>query len=165
MSKEKKTIHVITEEDVITEENDLICPVCNNGKMTKKLWRESCQNPSIRALWAPPFARRENAWIYSNFKDQPAKREHAIVESASFGKCGYQDIEIGLTLTLKIEDHGMVCWTFYNYGDIAEFFSRAKANNVSALRGTPVVVLMSGSGGPGSSILGIDVIDSLVLEH
>lgn len=71
---------------------------------------------------------------------------------------------LGLTISIKLEDRGGVGWTFYNYGDIAEFFERAKAYKLKDLIGTPVLAYMSGKGGVGSMILGIDVIDSLVIK-
>jgi len=147
-------------------EKDLICPICGKGTYPYKEWvSKGSKSLRIRATWgAQPYPKKGTAWFYADHLETPATPVHGVVESVSFGRCGYQEIELGLTLSIKLEDGGYVGWTFYNYGDIAEFFERAKAFDLQHLVGTPVLAFMSGEGGVGSRILGIDVIDSLVIR-
>ena len=146
-------------------DKDLTCPVCGKGHLSAETWREEGHsNRRTRALWATPYLRRKKAWLYNKEITQEYDVLHGVVEKAIFGQCGYQDIETGLTLVLKLESGGDVAWTFYNIGDIAEFLDRAKVASVEKIRGTPVLTYWSkGSAGWGDSIKGIDVVDSLVL--
>jgi len=149
------------------DEEDIVCPICGKGTYPYKKWiEEGSYSLRIRATWgARPYPKKGTAWFYRAYLETPATPVHGIVENVSFGRCGYQEIELGLTLSIKLEDGGGVCWTFYNYGDIAEFFERAKVYDLQHLVGTPVLAFMSGEGGIGSRILGIDVIDSLVIRR
>lgn len=150
------------------KEPDLKCPVCGKGVYPIEKWRkEGYKNLRVRASWATPYAKKGSAWFYRseiNVKYTAYTAVHAVIESVTFGRCGYQNMDLGLTVCMKLEDGGGVCWTFYNYGDIAEFFQRSKADKLEDLIGTPVIAYMSGTGGVGSSIIGIDIIDSLVIR-
>jgi len=144
------------------------CHVCDGtGVLSEKTWKEEkgYNEPRIRALWATPYARLEKAWVYDSALEKSLIKEHWVVEDVRFGECGYQEIDIGMTLTLKRGSSG-VCWTFYNIGDIAEFFRRAKAPELKKLIGTPVATYWEGKEGEhtwGNSIQGIDILDDLVL--
>lgn len=146
-------------------EKDLVCPVCGRGTYPYKKWvDEGSSKLRIRATWATPYSRKGTAWFYGSHIKDEVTPVHGVVDSARFGRCGYQDIELGLSIDVKLEDGGGVGWAFYNYGDIAEFFERAKAYELKNLVGTPVIAYMGGKGGIGSSILGIDIVDSLVIR-
>ena len=145
------------------KDKDISCPVCGQGTFLEKDWKDGgYHNLRIRATWvAHGYPKKENAWFYKDAVDARVYPIHAVVDSASFGRCGYQDCDIGLTVCINLERGGSTCWTFFNYGDIAEFFQRSKAHEVKDLVGTPVMAFMSGEFN--GSIRGIDVIDNLVL--
>lgn len=147
------------------EESFLTCPVCGKGQITKKQWQES-ESRSLRgrATWWPSFARKDKAWFWKDHINQPSTPEHGLIEEVSFGRCGYQEIEMGLTMTLKLEGGGDVCWTMFNYGNVAELFERAKANKLKDLVGTPIIAYFAGRGGVGTSIIGFDVVDNMVIR-
>ncbi len=91
---------------------------------------------------------------------------HAVIESADFGNfCGYQDALVGLSLVFKVEDGGLVGWSFEYMPDIQILFNKSKAKFLKDLIGTPMLILSSGGGGFGSRILACKVNESLVTER
>jgi hypothetical protein len=149
----------------MSEEKPLICPVCGKTEVSREEWRDNLsKNRGTRALWASPYRRYERAWIYDNYVENVADlhKHRGVVEAVQFGNCGYQGIEIGLSLTITTEEGWSCGWTFYNIGDIAEFMERAKAKVLSDLVGTPVIEYSTSKGM--GSVTGIDVVDNLVLE-
>lgn len=114
-------------------------------------------------MWVHPYKRHGRAWLYDSYveKVDELHKHHGVVESVSFGSCGYQDIETGLSLTIISEEGYGSGWTFYNIGDIAEFMERAKAKVLGDLVGTPIIHYTTSEGM--GQIAGIDVVDKLVL--
>lgn len=149
------------------DEKCLVCPTCGKTEVTHKHWADNLsRHKRTRALWATPYPRYGRAWLYENHIDEAEElfKRHGVVESVSFGSCGYQGIEMGLSLTVQLEGGLMSGWTFYNFGDIAEFMNRAKAGELKDLIGTPVHSYGTAEG-MGGETAGIDVVDSLVLER
>ena len=86
-----------------------------------------------------------------------------VIQSADFGKfCEYQGTLVGLSLLLKVENGGGVGWAFESMKDIQRLFNQAKATKISDLVGTPMFLLFTNGGGPGSRILACKVNTELV---
>lgn len=90
---------------------------------------------------------------------------HGVISKADFGKfCNYQGVLVGLSLTFTVEDGGAVGWSFESMKDIQILFNKAKATFLKDLVGTPMLLLFTNSGGPGSRILACKVNESLVVS-
>jgi len=88
---------------------------------------------------------------------------HGVIENIDFGKfCSYQGVLVGLNLVLKVENGGSVGWSFESMRDIQILFNQAKATHLKDLVGTPMLLLFTDGGGPGSHILACKVNTSLV---
>lgn len=144
---------------------DRTCHVCQGtGTLDEERWKESAsRDKSKRAMWAAPYSKKDGAWVYEGSINEELESAYWVIESASFGRCGYQDIEIGLSLTLKQGASG-VGWTLYNIGDIAELFAKTNSQKVSDLKGKPVLTYWKkGNAGWGGSIRGMKVAEDLIL--
>lgn len=91
---------------------------------------------------------------------------HGVIDTADFGKfCSYQGVLVGLSLVFKVEGGGGVGWSFESMKDIQKFFNEAKATKLQDLVGTPMLLLFTKGGGPGSQILACKVNTALVVKR
>jgi len=119
-----------------------------------------------KATWEN-YTITDGYWHYAKepltLKDNTVSR--GVIAGADFGKFNdYQGVLVGLSLVFNIEDGGGVGWSFESMKDIQILFNEAKATKLNDLIGTPILLVFSMGGGPGSRILGCKVNKSLVVR-
>lgn len=91
---------------------------------------------------------------------------HGVVTSANFGKfCDYQGVLVGLSLVFKVEGGGGSGWSFESMRDIQQLFNEAKVTHLKDLVGTPMLLVFTNKGGPGSEITACKVNRELVVNR
>ncbi len=141
---------------------EMTCPVCEEGVLSQEDWEGNSwsNRADKRALWSTPYQRLGKAFVYD--PSEELDKQVWVIDGATFGTCGYQDIEIGLTIRFKRGSHHGG-WTFYNFGDIAEFISKYKVDTIEQLLGKPVFTFWENGGGLGTAIRGVEVAEDLLL--
>lgn len=100
-------------------------------------------------------------WHYSKEPFKDYRIEHAVIETADFGKlCDYQNVLVGLRLILKEESGFSVGWSFESMKDIQILFNKTKVTYLKELVGTPMLLAISGQ-----RIVGCKVNEALVVKE
>ena len=116
------------------------------------------------ALWKSPRDENIVGWRYTDEKEELYEKL-AVISHVSFQKCGYQNMDWGLVVTLQIHDGGSISWTFPVGTQIKGFLDTMKAKKLEDCIGKPVYALFDKPGECwGTWIRGIAINKRLIVD-